>query len=180
MRRGSAARAQSGLAYLGVLMLAAAIAAGLAATARPWSMQQQRAREAELLFIGQQFQRAIASYYRAGPSPAFPRSLDALLKDSRVPFMLRHLRRLYRDPLTGSADWGVVKGPDGGVIGVYSQAPGKPLKQDGFPASLGISRARALRGLDLPVRRAALRGRFLPRKMNLVSKTYHTFSLRIF
>ena len=136
-------RAQSGLAYLGVLMLAAAIAAGLAATARPWSMQQQRAREAELLFIGQQFQRAIASYYRAGPSPAFPRSLDALLKDSRVPFMLRHLRRLYRDPLTGSADWGVVKGPDGGVIGVYSQAPGKPLKQDGFPASLGISRARA-------------------------------------
>ena len=96
MRRGSAARAQSGLAYLGVLMLAAAIAAGLAATARPWSMQQQRAREAELLFIGQQFQRAIASYYRAGLSPAFPRSLDALLKDSRVPFMLRHLRRLYR------------------------------------------------------------------------------------
>ena len=81
MRRGSApARAQSGLAYLGVLMLAAAIAAGLAATARPWSMQQQRAREAELLFIGQQFQRAIASYYRAGPSPAFPRSLDALLR----------------------------------------------------------------------------------------------------
>ena len=54
--------------------------------------------------------------------------------------MLRHLRRLYRDPLTGSAGWGVVKGPDGGVIGVYSQAPGKPLKQDGFPASLGISR----------------------------------------
>ena len=35
-----------------------------------------------------------------------------------------------------------MKGPDGGVIGVYSQAPGKPLKQDGFPASLGISRAR--------------------------------------
>ena len=89
--------------------------------------------------------------------------------------MLRHLRRLYRDPLTGSADWGVVKGPDGGVIGVYSQAPGKPLKQDGFPPAWGFRGQEPLRGLDLPVRRAALRGRFLPRKMNLVSKTYHTF-----
>ena len=85
-------------------MLAAAIAAGLAATARPWSMQQQRAREAELLFIGQQFQRAIASYYRAGPSPAFPRSPTPCSRTA-APFMLRHLRRLYRDPLTGSADW---------------------------------------------------------------------------
>ena len=176
MRRGSApARAQSGLAYLGVLMLAAAIAAGLAATARPWSMQQQRAREAELLFIGQQFQRAIASYYRAGPSPAFPRSLDALLKDSRVPFMLRHLRRLYRDPLTGSADWGVVKGPTEASSASTARRRASRSSRTDSPPAWGFRGQEPLRGLDLPVRRAALRGRFLPRKMNLVSKTYHTF-----
>lgn len=138
MRTGSApARAQTGLAYLGVLMLVLAVTAGLAAVARPWSLQQQRAREADLLFVGQQFQRAIASYYRAGPAPAFPRSLENLLKDERVPYTSRHLRRLYRDPLTGDTEWGLVKGPDGGIMGIYSLAPGKPLKQDGFAASLG-------------------------------------------
>jgi hypothetical protein len=45
--------------------------------------------------------------------------------------VMRHLRRLQADPLTGR-EWGVVKAPDGGVMGVYSVSEGKPLKTGGF------------------------------------------------
>jgi hypothetical protein len=42
------------------------------------------------------------------------------------------LRRLYPDPLTGRDEWGIVKAPDGGIMGVYSLSDGRPLKISGF------------------------------------------------
>ena len=128
---GSAPARASGLAYLGVLMLAAAIAAGLAATARPWSMQQQRARGRAAVHrpaVPARDRILLPGRPVAGVSnPSTPCSRTAACRSCCG------ICAACRDPLTGSADWGVVKGPDGGVIGVYSQAPGKPLKQDGFP-----------------------------------------------
>ncbi|AZQ51005.1 type II secretion system protein [Burkholderia cenocepacia] len=137
MRRGDrrgGLRGQRGIAYLGVLMLVAALGLGMTQAARIWTTVQQREREAQLLFVGDQFRAAIATYYNAAGGSRYPASLDALLEDRRALPTVRHLRRLYADPLTGSAQWGLVKAPDGGIMGVFSEAPGRPLKRQGFPA----------------------------------------------
>ncbi|HIC7213582.1 type II secretion system protein [Burkholderia stabilis] len=137
MRRGNLPRrlrAERGIAYLGVLMLVAALGLGMTQAARIWSTVQQRDREAELLFVGDQFRAAIGRYYGAAGQNRYPESLEALLEDRRTLPTMRHLRRLYADPLTGSTTWGLVKAPDGGIMGVFSEAPGRPLKRQRFPA----------------------------------------------
>lgn len=130
---------ERGLAFIGLLIVVAALGAALGATATFWHTAQQRVKESELLFIGLQYRNAIRQYYHATPVKAFPRSLDALLRDERLPGTRRYLRRPYRDPLTGSAEWGLITAPDGGIMGIYSLAPGQPLKEAGFPAALGWS-----------------------------------------
>lgn len=132
-----AAGKQRGLAYLGVLMLVLAIGVALSAAAGIWARQLQREKEAQLLHIGLQLQRAIESYHRSGTAPAYPKTLEVLLKDDRVSFTRRHLRRLYADPMSGKPEWGLVKGADGGIVGVFSLVEGSPLKRRGFAAELG-------------------------------------------
>lgn len=94
----------------------------------------KRDREAQLLFVGDQYKKAITSYYNTVPpggARALPRSLDNLLEDHRFATPKQHLRRLYVDPFTGTADWQLVTSGHG-VIGVYSRFQGKPLKITGF------------------------------------------------
>ena len=93
-----------------------------------------REREVQLLFAGEQFRRAIGSYYEASPGSVkqYPRRLEDLLDDSRFVGRRRHLRKIYRDPMSGRAEWGIVRAPDGGLAGVYSRSEAKPLKTAGF------------------------------------------------
>jgi type II secretory pathway pseudopilin PulG len=101
---------------------------GLAALAHYWSTAAQREREAELLFAGQQFRAAIASYYDQSPgAKQFPRSLDELLEDQRFPTPKRHLRRLYLDPMTGTREWGLVR-YEQWIVGVHSTSEARPFK----------------------------------------------------
>ena len=125
---------QSGFSYLLVLMLIALIGMGLAAAGTLWRTDAQRARETELLFIGGQYRQAIRSYYALDPAqPRLPQSIDDLLEDNRRPGVVRHLRRAYRDPLTGG-ELVPIRAPDTqGIVGVMSQATGRPLKIAGFP-----------------------------------------------
>jgi type II secretory pathway pseudopilin PulG len=90
-----------------------------------------RERETELLYAGNQYRRAIERYYLSGLAQ-YPRSLEDLLKDPRKPNTERYLRKLYPDPLTAKGEWGIMKGPDGGIMGVYSQSEDKPIKVSGF------------------------------------------------
>ena len=46
---------------------------------------------------------------------------------------MRHLRRIYPDPMTRTTDWGLVR-LEGRIVGVYSQSPERPAKQANFPA----------------------------------------------
>ena len=132
MRARSAASA--GFTYVWVLLAVAFMAAGLAAVAEVAATAMRRDKEAELLFVGDQFARAIVLYRASSPgSPQYPQRLEDLLADKRVPNMRRHLRRVYADPMTGSADWGLVRGPGGGIVGVYSRATTRPLKTANFP-----------------------------------------------
>ena len=104
---------------------------GLALTGEVWHTAAAREREAELLYVGHQYRKAIERYYLSGPRQ-YPRTLEDLLKDPRKPGTERYLRRLYPDPLTGKDEWGIVKGPDGGVMGVYSLSEEQPLKSANF------------------------------------------------
>ena len=119
-----------------MLIFIAILGIGLAACGVVFHQQAQREKEKELLFVGDQIRYAIAQYYDKSPggNKHFPQALEDLLLDQRYPTMQRYLRRVYKDPMIGSTDWGVVRAPDGGIIGVHSTSKEKPLKMDSFPA----------------------------------------------
>src|SRR3954447_20500484 len=124
----------SGFTYLGLLFFVALMGAALVGVAQVWHTQVQRDKEEDLLFVGNQFRRAISLYYERAPGGArqYPRQMEDLLQDPRYPNVQRHLRKLYVDPMTGKPDWGLVKAPDGSIIGVYSLSQDTPLKTAGF------------------------------------------------
>ena len=123
---------QSGFTYLFVLMLVAFLGLGLAAAGQVWHTEAQRAREADLLFIGNQYRRAIQSYYEFDKNaPRLPQHIEDLLEDNRQP-EVRHLRRAWRDPFTGDA-FELIPAPGGtGFIGVASRSTATPFKKAGF------------------------------------------------
>lgn len=123
--------ASRGFTYLWVLLIIAALGAGAGATVQVWTIAGQREREAELLFVGEQYARAIASYVAADATRTYPKSFEELLADRRLPVVRRHLRRLYRDPMTGGSEWGIVR-VAGGIAGVYSRSQARPMKRAGF------------------------------------------------
>ena len=126
--------ANAGFTYVWLLLAVAFMAAGLAAIAEVATTALRRDKEAELLFVGDQFARAIALYRASSPgAQQYPQRLEDLLADKRVPNVRRHLRRIYPDPMTGSAEWGVVRGPGGGITAVYSRSTARPLKTANFP-----------------------------------------------
>jgi len=99
-----------------------------------WHTAMQREKEKELLFVGDQFRTAIAKYYEGSPGGVkkFPGSLEELLDDRRYPTTKRHLRRIFRDPMTEDTQWGLVEAPNGGVMGVYSLSALEPRTVSGF------------------------------------------------
>lgn len=121
---------QQGSVFMGLLVSVAIVAVMLMQTGTLWSSVLQRERELQLLAHGNEIRRAIGLYYQHGN--AWPKSLDDLLLDRRQPTVRRYLRRVYADPLTGTPDWGLIKGPGDTIMGVYSTAEGTPFKQDNF------------------------------------------------
>jgi type II secretory pathway pseudopilin PulG len=123
-----------GFTYLGVLFLVALMGAGLAATGMLWSTAQQREKERDLLFIGKEVRRAIGNYYERTPGTVkrYPANMRDLLKDNRQLATVRHLRRIYTDPITLNAEWGMIRAPDGGVMGIHSRSEAEPIKRAGF------------------------------------------------
>ena len=65
----------------------------------------------------------------------YPAKLEDLLRDPRSPGVVRHLRRLYPDPMTGK-EWELVKDPAEKLIGVRSTSELAPFQQAGFPKGL--------------------------------------------
>ncbi|HWI36525.1 MAG TPA: type II secretion system protein [Burkholderiales bacterium] len=125
--------AEAGFTYLGVMILVMIMGMGLAAFGTIYSQTAQRDKETELLFVGEQFRQAIASYYKTGPGGQYPKKLEDLVEDKRFPMPVRHLRRIYADPITGSSDWGIVETPDkAGIMGVFSRSEEKPIKSGNF------------------------------------------------
>ncbi len=141
-----------------VLVVIVGLSAGIAGST--WKTVMQRAREEQLLWVGEQYRRAIESYVshrgvtgqaggggiqsirlgqsdeeknRAAAFLGYPNSLEDLLKDPRSLQTVRHIRRLYKDPMTGE-DFELVLAPGNRIKGVRSTSKEEPFKKDGFPA----------------------------------------------
>jgi type II secretory pathway pseudopilin PulG len=131
MRKG---QRNAGFTYLGILFFVATMGIVLAVTGVIWSTANQREKERELLFVGHEFRKAIAAYYERSPGTVkrYPANFNDLLKDNRQLATVRHLRRLHADPMTSRPEWGIVKAPDNGIMGVYSLSTQVPIKRSNF------------------------------------------------
>lgn len=135
-----------GFTFIGLMVIVSIMGIMLLAVGEVWHVAKQREKEAELLFVGNQFRKAISSYYANTPpsnrQQPYPTSLEDLLKDPRYPSTQRYLRKIYNDPISGSTEWGIVKHPNGGIYGVFSQSEEEPIKQSNFsPANMGFEGA---------------------------------------
>lgn len=126
---------QSGVVLLTILLFILVTTLAASSLVVSYTTQVQREREEQLLFVGDQYRKAIGSYYSTVPpggSRSLPQSLDVLLNDQRFPKPIQHLRRLYPDPMTGQPDWNLVR-DGGGIVGIRSQAGKTTIKKTGFP-----------------------------------------------
>jgi hypothetical protein len=117
-------KSQCGLAYLGVLFLIVAISISLAVVSQNVDLQLKREKEQDWLFVGQQYQRAIGSYYQQSPEgiKVLPTRLEDLLLDKRFIKPVHHLRQLYKDPVNFNQDWQTILNADGQITGVVSES----------------------------------------------------------
>ena len=132
-------RSQRGFTFIWVLMSIAVLGIYLAQVGTMWRTEIARDNEEVLLHQGDEIREAIRRYMEAGgPQGGFqyPRTLADLVKDPRVPFERRFLRKAYKDPMTGK-DWSYIGAPGGGIMGVYSSASGTPFKTENFPKIYG-------------------------------------------
>jgi type II secretory pathway pseudopilin PulG len=126
-----------GFTYLSLIIVVAIIALVAASALKLGSVLQRSRAEQELLSIGAAFSDALKSYADATPQgqATQPPSLKELLKDPRFPGTRRHLRKIFVDPMTGNAEWGITYlGNKTGVLAVYSLSDAKPVKIGNFPA----------------------------------------------
>ena len=140
-------RLEKGFIFIWVLFAVTLLGVIMAGIGQVWQTKVQREKEQELLFVGEQFQKAIMSYYNnaTGGPKQYPESLEDLLLDDRSSTSKRHLRKIFLDPMTNSYKWGLVTEPipkqtteinfidDAGIIGVYSHSKKIPIRVKNFP-----------------------------------------------
>lgn len=131
-------RPQRGFSYPIAMFLVAVVAIISVRALENTMTAERREKEQDLLVAGQAYRNAIKNYYDNSPgtSKAYPPDLQALLLDARATRLRRPLRKLYRDPITASTEWGIVRTESGTIKGVYSLSTLKPFKSDGFPVEL--------------------------------------------
>jgi len=143
--------AAHGFTYLGLMVVLALMALTAAAAATLWSVAERRERESELLFVGRAYRSALQRYLAASPHgpndppPAYPATLEPLLRDPRFVVPVRHLRQLYPDPLTGQPRWALVRDVRGGIVGIHSLSGAVPIKRAGFGPGEDLGGAKTYR-----------------------------------
>lgn len=129
----------AGFTYIGLLILLAIMGIVSAAAVQMGVVMHRRVAEDALLDVGREFSQALESYKRSTPAgqPDEPATLQDLLKDPRFPGKMRHLRKLFSDPITGQQEWGILRSEDTGrIAGVYSLSEATPIKIANFDLRL--------------------------------------------
>jgi hypothetical protein len=121
---------QAGFAYMALLVVVFASLLMLTRAMSDIYQTAKREREAQLFFAGEQYQRAIESFYenRFVVIKRYPQSLSELLVDERSIKVQHHLRQIYYDPVSQTKDWGLLLNGQSQIMGVYSRSQGKLLK----------------------------------------------------
>lgn len=124
---------EGGFTYLGLMFAIAIAGIALAGTGVVWQMESRREKEKQLLFVGEEYRRAINSYYEKSPGgdKQYPQKLEDLLLDTRSPNIVRHLRRLYPEPMMADGRWELIR-QQGRIFGVASRSLEVPIKLSGF------------------------------------------------
>ena len=125
---------QSGFTYLTILFAIAIAGVVLSETGINWSQDNQREKERDLLFVGNQYRQAITLYYLRTPGAVkhYPAKLEDLLSDDRYNPPQHYLRKLYRDPITNQSQWGLMMAPEGGIMGMHSLSDATAIKSANF------------------------------------------------
>lgn len=125
---------QRGFTLIGLLFLVAGLGVALATVGTAWQTAAKREKEKELLFVGEQFRMALTAYRNRTPNgqTPYPKNLEDLVLDARFPYPVRHLRKIYRDPVRGTTEWGLVR-VEGTIRGIHSLSQELPMKTSGFP-----------------------------------------------
>ena len=92
--------AERGFAMAALLVALAIMSLMLSMALPAWHHAAQREREAELIFRGEQYARAVMLYQRRTPG-AYPPDLETLVEG-------RFLRRVYRDPMTAEGEFRLI------------------------------------------------------------------------
>ena len=126
----------AGFALVALLIAVAIVGLASAGTASVMSFERQRVAEGELMYVGDQYRRAIQAYVESTPmgQTQYPLQLSDLLKDPRYPGVRRYLRSAYPDPVTGRDDWVLIASATGGIMGIHSTSEKAPIKTQGFDA----------------------------------------------
>src|SRR5687767_12468271 len=136
--RRSRGTAQDGYAMAALLVAMSVMAVFMTVALPVWNTQAQREKEAELVFRGEQYARAVMLYQRKFAN-SLPPSLDVLLND-------RYLRKKYKDPITGK-DFQLLSGASvqaqagvpGGNVGGASRPGGQVTAGTGGAGTSGGS-----------------------------------------
>jgi type II secretory pathway pseudopilin PulG len=133
--RRSFGTSQDGYAMAALLVAMSVMAVMMTVALPVWNTQAQREKEAELVFRGEQYARAVMLYQRKFANQ-LPPSLDVLLND-------KYLRKKYKDPITGK-DFQLLSGasaqanlgvPNGQVAGAAT--PGGRVVSGGTTGTSG-------------------------------------------
>lgn len=124
-------RGQQGFAMAALLVVLVIMSLLLSMALPVWHHAARREREAELIFRGEQYARAIMLYQRQTPG-AYPPDVETLVEG-------RFLRRAYRDPMTAGGAFRLVLQSEVAAI----SAPGAPGAATDEPSeATGVERRR--------------------------------------
>lgn len=160
-----AGQGNRGYAMVALLVAMSVMAVVMSALLPMWTTMARREKEAELVFRGNQYARAIALFQRKFANAA-PPTIDLLVEQ-------RFLRKKYKDPITNDdfqplyANQAVVPGAPGGAgpqqagrqqdgRQPVSPAPGGQLIQPGFGAT-GATAAGGIIGVTSKSKETSLR-----------------------
>lgn len=130
---------------MAALLVALAVMAVLMTVAMPvWRHEAQREKETELIWRGEQYDRALQLYRRKFNLPGVP-SLDILIQQ-------RFLRKKYKDPITGT-DFELKPVGPGGLTNLPPGVQQPAVQPNGGPGQLigGVrskSKAKSIRALN--------------------------------